>query len=415
MLLEFSFSNHKSIKEMITFSAIAGKDTTAEETLKHFGSLRVLKTAVIYGANGSGKSNFVDALQFVKLLVINSINHQPGQGIRQPIHKLSAPDSESEYRIQFVANDIRFAFGFTIKQQLVVDEYLYYFPNGRQVKVFERDAITFHAGDKFKGRFEACKEVLKPNRLFLSCAANFSNVEPISQAFNFFLNDIVVYGPANAENWMQYSLMQIHNDPKTKNVVLSFLRTLQTGIRDIKIKIDEKQLQPSDLPPILSDDFKAALTANRLPVIQAQVVYDAFEVDLLQEESTGVKKLFEMLCPMIDILIRGKVLICDELESSLHEALVHSLVNLFRQLEPEKFAQLIFTTHDTTLLDLNLFRRDQIWFTELTKDTRATELYSLAEIKNVRKDENVEKGYISGKYGAIPMLNTELASILAGL
>ena len=400
---------------MITFSAIAGKDTTAEETLKHFGSLRVLKTAVIYGANGSGKSNFVDALQFVKLLVINSINHQPGQGIRQPIHKLSAPDSESEYRIQFVTNDIRFAFGFTIKQQLVVDEYLYYFPNGRQVKIFERDSSTFYAGDKFKGRFEACKEVLKPNRLFLSCAANFSNVEPVGQAFNFFLNDIVVYGPVNAANWMQYSLVQIHNDPKIKNVVLSFLRTLQTGIKDIKIKIDEKQLQPSDFPPILSDDFKAALAANRQLVIEAQVVYDAFEVDLLQEESTGVKKLFEMLCPMIDILIRGKVLICDELESSLHESLVHSLVNLFRQLEPEKFAQLIFTTHDTTLLDLNLFRRDQIWFTELTKDTRATELYSLAEIKNVRKDENVEKGYISGKYGAIPMLNTELASIVASL
>lgn len=413
MLLEFSCSNHKSIKDMVTFSIIAGKDTTFEDSLKRFGNQRVLKTAVIYGANGSGKSNLVDAIQFVKVLVINSINYQPGQGISQSIHKLSPADSDSEYRIQFVTNDIRFAFGFSIRQQLVVDEYLYYFPNGRQVKVYERDNNQFIAGDKFKGRFDACKEVIKPNRLFLSCAANFSNVEPVTQAYSFFQNDIVVYGPVNSNNWMQYSLHQIHDNPQIKKAVLSFLDSLHTGIKDINISINQKQLQYGETPPFLSDDIRAAIVANRIDQIDAKVVYDFFETDLMTEESMGVRKLFEMLCPMIDILIRGKVLICDELESSLHESLVHGLVNLFRQLAPERFAQLIFTTHDTTLLDLNLFRRDQIWFTELTRDTRATELYSLAEIKNVRKDENVEKGYISGKYGAIPMLNVELASIVS--
>ena len=131
------------------------------------------------------------------------------------------------------------------------------------------------------------------------------------------------------------------------------------------------------------------------------------------EESTGIKKLFAILCPIIDILVNGKVLICDELESSLHESLVYGLVKLFINTETETFAQMIFTTHETGLLNLDLFRRDQIWFTELTKDERSTDLYSLAEIKNVRKEENFGKGYIAGKYGAIPMLNLDFAKIVS--
>ena len=145
------------------------------------------------------------------------------------------------------------------------------------------------------------------------------------------------------------------------------------------------------------------------------VIYDGFEVDLMTEESTGIRKLFEFICPLIDILARGKVLICDELESNFHEAIVYKLVDMFRTLKTPMFAQMFFTTHDTSILSLDLFRRDQIWFTELSKDTRATDLYSLAEIKNVRKDENIGKGYITGKYGAIPMLNQNLAVTINSL
>ena len=120
-----------------------------------------------------------------------------------------------------------------------------------------------------------------------------------------------------------------------------------------------------------------------------------------------------MLCPLIDIIVNGKVLICDELESSLHESLVYGLVKLFINTDAEKFSQLVFTTHETGLLNLDLFRRDQIWFTELKKNERSTDLYSLAEIKNVRKEENFGKGYIAGKYGAIPMLNLDFANIVS--
>ena len=127
MVLQFSCSNHKSIRKKVTFSAIAGSDNTFEETLKPFSNVRVMRSAVIYGANGSGKSNFISALEFMRDLVSESIKHQPGQGIFQAPHKLNSDSVPSEYDIQFVKNDIRYAYGFSIVKNVVQNEYLYYF------------------------------------------------------------------------------------------------------------------------------------------------------------------------------------------------------------------------------------------------------------------------------------------------
>ena len=413
MLLEFACSNHKSIRSEVVFSAVAGTDTTYEDKIKVIDGTRVLKSAVVYGANGSGKSNFIDAISFVKNLVMGSILNPPGQGIRQIPHKLDGFDKDSTYRIQFITNDVRYVFGFTLKNMVVVDEYLYCFPNGRQTKVIERSSEMFTAGSKFRGRFNTCKDVLKPNRLLLSCAANFSSVEEVVAAYKFFSDELVIFGPVNENNWMNYSLYQISQNEKMKQAVLSFIKELGMGIKDIEVTIDQKQLESSELPPFLSDEFKNMLLQKKVDAINAKVIYDSFETDLIQEESTGVRKLFGMLCPLIDIMLNGKVLICDEIESSLHESLVYGLVKLFMSVKTEKFAQMIFTTHETGLLNLDVFRRDQIWFTELKAEDRSTDLYSLTEIRNVRKEDNFGRGYISGKYGAIPMLNLDFANIVS--
>ncbi len=413
MLLEFACSNHKSIREEVLFSALASKDTTFEEKTKEISGARVLKSAVIYGANGSGKSNFVDAISFVKNMVTNSINNQPGQGILQTPHKLDGVNKESTYRIQFIVHDIRYVFAFSIKNMLISEEYLYYFPNNRQTKIFERTGENFVAGNKFRGKFNTCKNVLKLNRLMLSCAANFSSVKEVIDAYNFFNNDLVLYSSVNQNNWMNYSLYQMKQNPKMKQAVLKFLAELGTGIKDIKVIIEKKKLEKSAMPPFLSDEFKAILLKSDVDAITARVSYGNFDIDLMQEESAGIQKLFGMLCPIIDIMLAGKVLICDELEASLHEALVFGLVKLFVNTQTDQFAQMIFTTHETGLLNLDLFRRDQIWFTEMKPEDHSTDLYSLIEIKNVRKEDNFERGYISGKYGAIPMLNLDFAHIVS--
>lgn len=415
MLLEFACSNHKSILNKVVFSAIAGTDTSFEDKTEEIAGVRVLKSAVIYGANGSGKSNIIDAISFVKNLVMYSITYQPGQGIRQVPHKLKGLGSESFYQIHFVIKGIRYVYGFSLKNMLVKEEYLYYFPNGRQAKIFERQDEEFSLGSKFRGRFNACKDVLKPNRLLLSCAANFTTVEEIADAFSFFCNELVIYGAANQKNWMNYSLYQMNTNKKIKNAVISFMRDLGMGVKDIEVSIDKKKMESFELPPFLSEEFKRKLLETKVDAISAKVVYEKFEIDLIQDESTGVQKMFGLLCPLMDIIVNGKVLICDELEASLHESLVFELLKKFMNTKTEKFAQIIFTTHETGLLSLDLFRRDQIWFTEMEGVERYTDLYSLSEIKNVRKDDNFGKGYITGKYGAIPMLNLDFANLVSKL
>ena len=413
MLLEFRCSNHRSIRDEVLFSTIAGTDKTHPENIEKVAEVEVLKSSVIYGANGSGKSNFIDAISFVKNLVSNSINHQPGQGILQMPHKLDGYERKSDYKIQFIVDGIRYAFGFSLKNMLVVEEYLYYFPHGRQTKIFERTSKDYSAGRNFRNRFNSCKDVLKPNRLMLSCAANFSSVDEVTAAYRFFNDELVIYSSVNQDNWMNYSLHQINANKQTKAIVLKFLDALGTGIKDIHVDIKKEDLDVSHLPPFLSDEFKRILLQEKIDAISAKVLYEGFETDLISEESTGIKKLFGLLCPFIDIMVNGKVLVCEELESNLHESLLFGLVKQFVNTRGNKPAQLIFTTHETGLLNLDLFRRDQIWFTEIKSADRSTDLFSLTEIKNVRKDENFGKGYIAGKYGAIPMLNLDFANIIS--
>lgn len=413
MLLEFSCSNHRSIIKKVTLSLVAGSDNTHEGNVRKVGDIGVLKSALIYGANGSGKSNLVDALRFVKSIVMNSIAYQPGKGIMQTPHKLEGLTVPSTYQVHFIVGGIRYVFGFSLKNMLIDDEYLYCFPNGRSTKIYERDNKSFTPGSKYKNKFNACKDVLRPNRLLLSCAANFTSIKEILEVYSFFADELVIYDSMNKDNWMNYSLYQIHENGIMKETVLTFMRSLGMDIKDIKVDIDKKKMELSELPPFLSDDFKNALLQRDIDAISAKVVYDKFEINLMEDESDGVRKLFGLLCPLIDIIINGKILVCDEFENNLHEAVLYGLIRLFMELNLTKFPQLIFTTHETGILNMELFRRDQIWFTELEGIERYTDLYSLSEIKNVRKDDNFSKGYISGKYGAIPMLNSEFADYIS--
>ena len=406
MLLEFRCSNHSSIKEEVKFSMVAGSDKASEELLKEYGTFKVLRSAIIYGANGSGKSNFINALSFMRDLVSNSINYQPGQEVHQVPHKLCSEETPSEYHIQFVKNEIRYAYGFSVKKNSILNEYLYYFPAGRQVKIFERDKKDIKPGDRYKNAFGVSISILKENRLFLSCAANYSNVQEIEDAFMFFSSDVVVYNP-EINNWTEYSIELMQKNQMIKKVFVDILQALGTGVKDVKVKLEKVKLADIQKEMPLPDVLQNLIGSQEANRIEAKVVYEKFEVDLMTEESMGIKRLFQMICPIIDILNQGKILICDELETSLHESVIYQIVQLFQHSQKEKFAQLIFSTHDTNLLDTELFRRDQVWFTQLNSE-RATDLYSLVEIKNVRKTENLEKGYMSGKYGAIPMLNKNL-------
>ena len=349
MLLEFSCSNHRSIKDRVTFSLVASRDTALESNIAEVDGVRVLRSAVVYGANGSGKSSFITAISFVKALVVNSVNYQPGEGVRQDAHKSTGINEPTFYDMQFVVDGIRYAYGFTLKQTLIDEEYLYFFPSGRQAMIFERSSTDFRIGSKFKkSSFSVCRDVLRPNRLLLSCAANFASVDEVNKVFRFFTDDLVVYN--NQDFWMDYTLRRIKDDAEMRSAAVSLLRGLGLGIEDIRVSIDKQSIEISQLPPILSDDFKQALSWG-FDSVSAKLVYRQFETDLIQEESTGVKKLVSMVCPLLDIMGKGKTLVCDELEANLHESIVYELVRAFSDSELNESAQLLFTTHETGLLD----------------------------------------------------------------
>lgn len=411
MLLEFSCKNQKAIKENVMFSMLATKDSSMENELIDYKGIKVLRTATIYGANGSGKSSFLKSIRLLKTLVVSNISLQPGDEILRLPHKLSDINEPTEFVIQFTKKNNRYAYGISYLEDKVIEEFLYHFPNGRQAKIFERNYENVVISEKFKKALEMGLKVLKPNKLFLSCAANFGSSQEVEDVFMFFKDDIVLYTQEKNNNWFEYSVKKLQNDEVTKKVFMNFMKNIGTGLNDIRARYDKKKLDLNDIPEQFPDELKQFMMLGETNILDVKLEYEKFSIDL-SDESSGIKKLFEILCPIFDILINDKILLCDEIETSLHRNIVIQIINLFKNMNNKKQAQLIFSTHDTSLLDLNLFRRDQIWFTELNPENRSVDLYSLSELKNVRKDENIYKGYILGKYGAIPMENKKIFDYL---
>ena len=384
MLLEFSCSNFKSIKEKVTFSAIATDNIKNEKFLKKFDDFRILHTSVIYGPNGAGKSNIFKGIEFMRDLVIKSRENRPGEVLKQPTHKM-AHDKKSEFNMQYIINDIRYAYGFVLKDNLVDEEYLYYFEDKNAVNVFERKEGEVCLGKKFeenKVLLEIIENEIGDNKLLLSCIGDKSDIFEINNAFLFFKEYLVIQN-SDVKTERKNCIKVMMESEKMRELIISVFRELDSDIKDIKIESSGENLDDKD--------------------IRIKFVYDEFETDLYEEESMGINKLFDLVLPIVESFINGKVMIVDEIELNLHRNIAYKIISLFNTHLPKNSAQLIFTSHDISLLSLNLFRNDQIWFAQLGKD-RATELYSLVEIKNIRADENIAKGYIMGRYGAVPSL-----------
>ena len=387
MLLEFSCSNFKSIKEKVTFSAIATDNIKNEKYLKKFDDFRVLHTSVIYGPNGAGKSNLFKGIGFMRDLVIKSRENRPGEVLKQPTHKM-AHDKKSEFNMQFIINNIRYAYEFVLKDNLVDEEYLYYFEDKNPVKVFEREEGEVCLGEKFeenKVLLEIIENEIGDNKLLLSCIGDKSDIFEINNAFLFFKEYLVIQN-SDVKTERKNCIKVMMESEKMRELIISVFRELDSDIKDIKIESSGENLDDKD--------------------IRIKFVYDEFETDLYEEESMGINKLFDLVLPIVESFINGKVMIVDEIELNLHRNIAYKIISLFNTHLPNNSDQLIFTSHDISLLNLNLFRNDQIWFAQLGKG-RATELYSLVEIKNIRADENIAKGYIMGRYGAVPSFKND--------
>jgi hypothetical protein len=388
MLIEFRFKNFLSFRDEQVFSLVASPDKALpNNTVEHKG-LRLLRSSAIYGANASGKSNFIKAIRFVRDLVRRSNEPKPGEPIAVTPFKLNrkSANTPSLFELTFVVKDVRYTYGFLVSAQRVHEEWLYAYPHGREQNWFERkldksgkrDVWKF--GSNLKGENHRVAARTLDNALFLSRAAMDNHVQLTEIYMWFFARLMICPDVATREGWGRSAIPGMLDWEKES--FMTFIRGFDLGFEDI--------------------EFTEAKGLETMHKAEGSQGYVPFALD---EESSGTRRVIDLAGSWMEPLESGVVIVMDELEASLHPLLSRKLVKIFHSDKWKRGgSQLVFATHETTLMDLSVFRRDQIWFTD--KDTAgASHLYSLYDFKTKpRLQEAIQKGYLTGRYGAIPLL-----------
>jgi len=419
MLIEFSVTNYQSIFERQTLNMVASSYFKELESLNTFvpdqnnGLPRLLRSTVLYGPNASGKSTLIQALKFVKGQVLNSQKEsQAGDEIDVRPFKLTAESraADSEFEVTFVEQGVRYEYGFCCNRERFTEEWLIAYPLGRAQKLFHRVFDTEAGKDayKFSSAFLGGQQrrtwaaQTRPNALFFSTAIQLNN-DQLKPAFDWFKLRLRVIDSVHGLG-SGYTLHRCAEDADRSRIV-AFMNSADLSIADIQVKETSFSVDrlPKDMPASMRAEFVKNMAGKKMvePRFFHKDVNTQETVEFDEsEESDGTRALFAFAGPWLDVIENERVLVVDELDTSLHPLLVHHLV---KRLHHEGTnAQLIFTTHDTTLLSQKLLRRDQVWFME--KDAKsATRLYPLSDF-SPRDSEAVERGYLNGRYGGIPFL-----------
>lgn len=414
MLIEFRVENHRSIRQEQAITLEAARGGASDDPIpREVESDRLLPVAALYGANASGKSNLLAALAFMRDAVLLSHRVWPPDGgvPRDPFAWGPASKEPSLFEVTLRVQGVRYQYGFVADDERFLEEWLFAWPKGRKQIWLERDAESFKFGDHLQGENKLVEQFTRPNALFLSVAVQHRH-EQLAPLFRWFgdMRTVNLRGrrlpePSPTDRWLlrgletpeptrQASLFGPDDagDPRL-DAFRELLQAADVGIVDLKAHDHGGDSGPGRWP------------RRRILLRHRSSVEDAWLP--LEEESQGTRTLFRLGAVMLDALWTGALLVVDELEASLHPLLSLHIVRQFNdpRLNP-KNAQLLFTTHDTNLLGTTTgdpaLRRDQVWLTE-KDDSGATSVYPLTDYK-ARKSENLERGYLQGRYGAIPFL-----------
>jgi AAA15 family ATPase/GTPase len=406
MLIEFSVGNYRSFKDVVTLSMVAADEAADNDELDKNNVFKVnqnfslLKSAAIYGANASGKSNLILALYFMQSFVINSSKLQITDKIDLEKFRLSSEteDKPSFFKIVFYLDNKTYEYSFEVTQERVISEGLSCTPKTRKTNIFsrEKDKIKY-SKSLMKGK--DVKDLTKKNTLFLSIAAQFN--DPLAGKILLWFSRLKIISGSQLENLRQLSIDYLSREQNLKNEIVFLIKKLDLSIKDMSIEVGRKPLDNfhKDIPDTVYNSIE---TYHEKYDLEGKVIgLESFQLN--KHESRGTQKLFALLAPILSVLKASEVLIIDELDSLLHPLMAIAIIGLFnsQQINP-KNAQLIFATHDVNLLSNQLFRRDQIWFTEKNRQ-EATDLYSLVEF-DIDNNASFEQDYIQGRYGAIPFI-----------
>ncbi len=388
MLIEFTVGNYLSFKDKKTLSLEATAIKDNPENVIDTGKYKLLRSSVIYGANSSGKSNFLKALNSMGDIVMSSANNNSTSEIDVSPFLLST-ETESKpsyFEVLFLTDGIRYRYGFETDNKIIHSEWLYECKANSEKSLFIRDKDAIEVTSDFK-EGKGIEEKTRNNALFLSIADQFNGT--ISKKIMNWFNDHRILSGLRHEDRKGLTLRCLE-DKVLEVLIKDFLSPLNLGFQDFKLK-----------------DGKIVTYHNKFD--KKGKFIEKYEFDLLEQESSGTNKLYDMAGQLIYGLKIGTLTVIDELDAKLHPLLTMAIVKLFNSpLHNKLNAQLVFATHDTNLLNYGCFRRDQIYFTE-KNEFEATDLYSLVEYiepdgKKVRNDRSFEKDYIAGRYGAIPFV-----------
>lgn len=405
MILEFSIKNFLSFKEKVTFSMLANSNNGLDDNYIVLNEKKILKTSAIYGANASGKTNLFKILASIISMLKRSNNADVNEKLSITPFKFDSKsiNEPSEFEIKFIVDDVRYVYGFIADTNQIYEEYLYYYPNGRETKIFDRTNITeysFTQKDERVLNDIALKNA--PNKFFIATATNW-NYEKTKIPYKFLSMDIEIFNNLSELRASSYKAY-LENDSEIKAFALDFLQNADFNIEDYKVIETEI---PDEILASIPDYIKNTIK-EKPKVFTTLFKHKGSSVALtFEEESMGTQIIFSFIPFIKEALNNKKVIIVDELDKSLHPYLVEMIVQLFNDREVNKAgSQLIFNTHDTNLLKLNILRRDQIWFIEKDNNSGMSDLYPLSDF-SVRKKENIEKGYLLGRYGAVSFIKND--------
>ncbi len=399
MLLSFKLRNYRSFKDLQEFSMLPdeGKNEFPENIAKISDRLSLLRTAVVYGANAAGKSNLVKAFYYFRNLILKGAALYPGDKLSPAYDPFRFSNETREapviFEIDFLLNNIPYSYTLSLSEKFILKEELYFEPHARKALLFKRTKDTYTFGDSLRGKKAVVKELTASNQLYLSNAAQ-NNMPQLTEIFNYFRNLLIPMLPLSAieKNYFKriFELLESKESPAFNEKFKALLTGLDTGIKDFRLQRNpDGSLQVFTIHKML--DSKTNTQNN------AELT--------LEEESLGTQRLFVLIGILLRALQKGRTLIIDEFERSLHPRITQYFMELFNNptTNPHN-AQLIIATHNTNFLSRDYkLRRDQIWLTEKRKDI--SELYALSDIQGIRKGIPYDKWYMSGRFGAIPNIS----------
>jgi hypothetical protein len=447
MLIEFRVGNFRSFAEPQTFSLVASADTRHSDNCIPFGKLALLKSAAVFGANASGKSNLITAIDFMHRFVLYSAT---AMNVGDPIPVVpfllnpGLRGKASFFEAAFVIGEVRYQYGFTATSARVQDEWLIAYPKGRPQHLLERrfNLETKQTTWTFRGELHKegtlLKERTRDNGLVLSRGAEL-NIAPLTTVFLWFRQRMSVLDLSTSPaTLIEQTARRLKDEATFRERVLRLIRHADFGISDLEVSEEQPTYFSLTAPtsgvvgpvPVSTGDTVissgAVLSPNTRPMISGTTTYpisffpfrptptirsihrlpsgEAVQFNFLEAESNGTQRFFALAGLWLDALDYGDLLVIDELDCSMHPTLTRKLVELFQTRDANpKGAQLVISTQDSTLMDQELFRRDQIWIVEKDRAgaSRLSSLYDFEE--KPRNTEALQRRYLAGHYGGVPV------------